>query len=334
METYDFREDYIVEEINRKKTRKVLLQFPEGVKREAFRISKYIEEKCNCEIYVSGNNCWGGCDLSLTEAKDLDVDLLVHFGHAPFVKKEFPVWYIELESKLDIKNMLKKSLSSIKGKNIGLVSSVQYIHQINDIKKFLEANKFNVLIPEKRGFSYYNGHVVGCEYNSLKLIRNNVDAFLVLGNAFHSLGAALMITDKKVYLMDERTEKIELMDKLRDKVIRQRFAMIEKVKEAKKIGIIVDLKPGQKNVGIANLLKKELKNIGKESVILIMNEVSPDKLMNFYDIEAFIETACPRIAIEDRERYEKPIITAREARVVIGKLKWDDLLNEGFIGFY
>jgi len=334
METYDFREDYIVEEINRKKTRKVLLQFPEGVKREAFRISKYIEEKCNCEIYVSGNNCWGGCDLSLTEAKDLDVDLLVHFGHAPFVKKEFPVLYIELESKLDIKNMLKKSLSSIKGKNIGLVSSVQYIHQINDIKKFLEANKFNVLIPEKRGFSYYNGHVVGCEYNSLKLIRNNVDAFLVLGNAFHSLGAALMITDKKVYLMDERTEKIELMDKLRDKVIRQRFAMIEKVKEAKKIGIIVDLKPGQKNVGIANLLKKELKNIGKESVILIMNEVSPDKLMNFYDIEAFIETACPRIAIEDRERYEKPIITAREARVVIGKLKWDDLLNEGFIGFY
>ena len=124
------------------------------------------------------------------------------------------------------------------------------------------------------------------------------------------------------------------MSKLRDKVIKQRFAIIEKIKEAKKIGIIVDLKSGQKNVGIANLLKKELKNAGKDSVILIMNEVSPDKLMNFYDIDGFIETACPRIAIEDKEKYEKPIISSREARIVIGKLSWNDLLKEGLIGFY
>ena len=332
--TYDFREKYIVEEINSRKAKKVLLQLPEGIKKEGFRIAKFIEDNCDCEVFISGNSCWGGCDLSLEEARNLNVDLLIHFGHAPFIKIDFPILYVELESKLDIIKMLKKNLKEIKEKNIGLVSSVQYIHKINEVKEFLEKNGYNVLIPEKRGFSYYNGHVVGCEYNSLKLIRNKVDAYLVLGNTFHSLGAALMVIDKKIYLLDERTEKTELMDRLRDKIIKQRFSMIEKVKDAKKIGIIVDLKPGQKNIGIANLLKKELEKIGKESVILIMDEVSPEKLMNFYDIEAFIETACPRIAIEDREKYEKPIISSREARVVVGKLSWNDLLKEGMIGFY
>ncbi len=331
---YDFKEEYIIEEINKRNAKRVLLQLPEGIKKEGFRIAKFIEENCNCEVYISGNSCWGGCDLSLNEAKDLNVDLLIHFGHAPFIKVDFPILYIELDSKLDIIKMLKKNIKDIKEKNIGLVSSVQYIHKINYVKEFLEKNGFNALIPEKRGFSYYNGHVVGCEYNSLKLIRDKVDAFLVLGNTFHSLGAALMITDKKIYLLDERTEKIELMNELRDRIIKQRFAMIEKVKDAKKIGIIVDLKPGQKNIGIANLLKKELKNIGKDSVILIMNEVTPEKLMNFYDIDAFIETACPRIAVEDKEKYEKPIISSREAKVVIGKLSWDELLREGLIGFY
>ncbi|MAG47046.1 diphthamide biosynthesis enzyme Dph2 [archaeon] len=333
-ETYDFKEEYIVEEINRKNAKKVLIQLPEGIKKEGFRISKHIEENCECEVYISGNSCWGGCDLSLEEAKNLAVDLLIHFGHAPFIKVDFPILYIELESKLDIIDMLQKSMKDIKEKKLGLVSSIQYIHKIEEVKKFLDDNGFETIIPEKRGFSHYNGHVVGCEYNSLKLIRNNVEAFLVLGNTFHSLGAALMINDKKVYLLDERNEKIELMDELRDKVTRQRFAMIEKVKGANKIGIIVDLKPGQKNVGFAKVLKKDLKEVGKDSMILLMNEVTPDKLMNFYDIDAFIETACPRIAIEDREKYEKPLISAREARVITGKISWEKLLEEGLIGFY
>src|SRR3989344_3103742 len=149
MEAYDFREKYIIDEINRKNAKKILIQLPEGIKKEGFRISKLIEDNCDCEVYISGNSCWGGCDLGLNEARDLNVDLLVHFGHAPFINVDFPILYIELESKLDIVKMLKKNVKNIKEKNIGLVSSVQYIHKINDVKRFLEENGFRVFIPEK-----------------------------------------------------------------------------------------------------------------------------------------------------------------------------------------
>ena len=34
-----------------------------------------------------------------------------------------------------------------------------------------------------------------------------------------------------------------------------------------------------------------------------MDELTPDKIMNFYNIDAFIELACPRIAIDDFAKY-------------------------------
>ena len=62
-----------------------------------------------------------------------------------------------------------------------------------------------------------------------------------------------------------------------------------------------------------------------------MDEVTQDKLTNFYNIQGFIELACPRIAIEDYGKYDKPIITYRESLVVLNEMKWEDLLEKGFL---
>ena len=38
-----------------------------------------------------------------------------------------------------------------------------------------------------------------------------------------------------------------------------------------------------------------------------MNEMTPDKLMNFYYVDAFVVLACPRIPIDDFAKYNKPL---------------------------
>ena len=53
--------------------------------------------------------------------------------------------------------------------------------------------------------------------------------------------------------------------------------------------------------------------------------------MNFYDIDCFIELACPRIAVDDFAKYSKPILTFKEALVALGEKSWDEILQEGFI---
>ena len=90
------------------------------------------------------------------------------------------------------------------------------------------------------------------------------------------------------------------------------------------------MKPGQK-FGSSQILQKELEKLGKEVIIITMNEMTIDKIMNFYNIDGFIELACPRIATEDYGKYEKPIITFKEALIVIGKISWKDLLETGFV---
>ncbi len=329
---YDFEESRIIEEINKRNAKKVLLQLPEGLKKDAFRLVEIIKKNTDSDVVVSGSSCWGGCEIAADEAKKINADLLIHFGHAPFVKADFPVLYVELYSKLDAVNLLDKNISKLKINKIGLVGSVQYIKQFESLKKYLEDNGKKVIIPKKKGFSAYDGHVVGCEYNSLKAIENEIDGFLVIGNKFHSLGAALMCVDKEVYLLNEQSNNLEWMNGEKDKVIRQRAIAIDKVKRAKKIGIIVDKKIGQYNMKIAEKLKNDFEKIGKEAIIILVNEFNPN-IMNFYNVDAFIDTACPRIAFEDFERYDKPIITSREASVVVGKRTWEELLEKGLIGF-
>ena len=62
-----------------------------------------------------------------------------------------------------------------------------------------------------------------------------------------------------------------------------------------------------------------------------MGEITNDKLVNLYDIGAFIELACPRIAIDAASLFDKPLLTAREFAVLCGDLRWEDLLERGFI---
>lgn len=330
-EKFDFEEERVVNEIKERKAKLVLLQLPEGLKKEASRLANYFENNTSAEVVVSGETCWGGCDLALEEAQNLDADLLIHYGHAPFIKKvSFPILYVEIKDKTPIQNLLKKSSKELnKYKKLGLVCSVQHIYQLEDAKEFFEKKEKEVIIPKKKGYAYYDGHVVGCEYNSLKAIANEVDAFVVIGNRFHSLGASLAVKNP-VYLLDVYNNCVLEMSKLRNKIIKQRFAAIQKVKDANKVGIIIGMKPGQK-FGSFKVIRKKFEDVEKEVVIITMREINNDKLINFYDIKVFVELACPRIAIEDYDKYEKTLVTFREALVALGEIKWEDLIENGFI---
>ncbi len=320
----------VAREVNERKVKKVLVQLPEGMKMYAFDVVDYLNKNTKAEVIVSGDSNWGGCDIAVDEAKNVKADLLIHFGHAKFIKNNFPILYVEVKDETDLNKLLRDSLTNIKKfKKIGLVSSVQHLHKLGDVKSFYELNNKKVFIPVKKGFAAYDGHVVGCEYNSLKLISSSVDCFIVIGNQFHSLGAALSVS-KPVILVDTYNMEIVDMTKLRDKIIKQRAFAISKIKSARNIGIIVGTKLGQK-FGTFETIKKKLEALGKNVSILTMNEVTQDKLTNFYNIEGFIELACPRIAIEDYGKYDKPIITFREALTITGEMKWEDLLDKGFL---
>tara|TARA_Y100000031_G_scaffold88842_1_gene97522 strand:- start:950 stop:1936 length:987 start_codon:yes stop_codon:yes gene_type:complete len=327
--TLNFEKEKLVAELKKRKPKKVLVQLPEGIKQNALEISKTIES-LGIEVIFSGETSWGGCSIDLQEAEALQVDLIVHFGHSKFIDVDFPVLYIEVKDELNLKPILEKSLKKLeKFKTLGLSYSIQHRHDIGNIKKFYEDNGKKIIFSSKKGLVEYEGHIVGCQYSGLKEIENKVDCFVILGNNFHSMGAVLSV-EKPVILIDVYNNEIKEMSKLRDKILKQRVISIEKFKEAKNIGIIIEIKPGQK-FGSPKLLIEKSKEQGKNPVVITMNEITPDKIMNFYNIDVFVELACPRIAVDDFAKYHKPILTFKEALVGLGIKSWDEILETGII---
>ena len=41
-------------------------------------------------------------------------------------------------------------------------------------------------------------------------------------------------------------------------------------------------------------------------------------------VDAYVNTACPRIAMDDSVRYDRPMLTIPEAEIVLGLRTWDD----------
>ena len=325
----NFELDKLERELRKRKPKKVLVQLAEGIKQNATEIAE-VFERLGIQVIFSGETAWGGCSIALQEAEALKVDLIVHFGHAKFINIKFPVLYIEVRDELNLEPILKKSLSHLKKfKKLGLSYSVQHRHDIPKVKKFFESHGKKIILSKKMGFAAYDGHVVGCEYTGLKAIQKNVDAFVILGNRFHSIGAAIAV-EKPVILLDVYNDEVANTEGVRDKILKQRAVSIQRLRDAKNVGIIIEIKPGQR-FGNPKYLVDELKKKGKNPVVITMNEVTPEKITNFYYIDAFVELACPRIAVDDFAKYSKPILTFREALVALDIKSWEDFLNQGAV---
>lgn len=79
-EKFDFNLEKIIKEIQKQKSKKVLLQFPDGLKPYATLISEAITERIpNIEVSIFLGSCFGACDVPNTDAQ-----LLIQFGHAPW----------------------------------------------------------------------------------------------------------------------------------------------------------------------------------------------------------------------------------------------------------
>jgi 2-(3-amino-3-carboxypropyl)histidine synthase len=327
---FDFEKDRLLEEVTKRKAKKILLQFPEGLKTEAFALSRLVESKTGATVFVSADPCYGGCDLALDDALRLNVHLIVHYGHTPYVKHTpIPVIYLEARSTEDIRMAVEATIPLLKNfTRIGLATTVQHVHQLKEAKKILEQAKKFVIISPTGGRIKYNGQILGCDFTTVKSISNQVDAFVFVGGGdFHPLGITL-VTGKPVVVADPYINKAREIEDLKRKILRQRWAVISKARKMKNFGVLLGIKIGQKNCQTATSIKNQLLKAGKEAVILSVREITPEVLMAFTNIEAFVDTACPRVAIDDAARFQKPILIPEEVQVMLGKLDWSAYAKE------
>ena len=295
---------------------RILLQFPEGLKREALKYQeKY--EKAGHEVFIASAPCYGACDLPLDEARWIKADKIVHFGHAKFVKKDLPieVEYIPYNIDVNLQAIKKAAIQLKQYKNIGLATTVQHLHQFEDMKKLFESQAQHVF-ADKGYWAINVGQVLGCDSLGLKAVEKKVDATVFVGDGmFHAL-AIDFETNKPVFVIHPQTGQLKQINEDINKLKKRRKGSILAAVNAKTFGILVSTKVGQFSLGAAINVKKELEKRGKQAVILVSNEIEPLPLNNFVLFDCYVNTACPRM-IDDTEEFGKPILNI-------------DMLNEAF----
>jgi 2-(3-amino-3-carboxypropyl)histidine synthase len=220
--------------------------------------------------------------------------------------------FIEARSDQDLIPAIRANLSTLKKLgSIGLFTTVQHINQLEKAKDFLEKNNIKILTGKSKKSAgsqgpcaFYKGQVLGCDASAAKNL--NVDSYVYVGTGeFHPIAIALE-TEKPVFKLNPLTkilEQISQQDK--KKWLARKAARLDKLNHSKKIGIILSTKPGQYKPKLADKLRKKFKN----SYVFISDTLTASDLLNFPDIDCWINTACPRL-VDDR--WHKTFVNAND----------------------
>jgi len=297
---YDFEINKIKKEIKKRKAKKILLQFPEGLKTKAEQVMKQLK---GYDVWLSAEPCFGACDI-----KTKGFDLTIHFAHSKMLPNK-KVIYIETPSDLSIKKSIKKAIPYLK-KTTTVVTTIQHIHKLKEAEEMLKKTGIKIIPAKKGKRATYKGQVLGCDGSAAL---TEAESILYIGSGyFHPLFVSF-ITKKEVIQANPYNNSVKIIKPVQWE--KEKYLRISKAMNSKNFAWVFSTKPGQKFFSS--------NKVPKEGYKIIMENITPEAL-DYLPFDAFIITACPRIVYDDWKNYKKPVLLPNEYKE-LKKIKTKDL---------
>ncbi len=308
----------IIKQLDNIGARKILLQLPDGLKPEAFDLFSKLSSKYS--VIISSDPFYGACDAGTVESYR-DVDCIVQLGHSPIPNLHYPKPMIFDEFLMDPEIELDPSIFNIlrsRGyRKIGLLFSVQYRDVAVRVREILSRSGFEPLVGRVDSRMKYPGQVLGCNFSAAHLISDDAECFLVVSTGkFHAIGVQLS-TDKETFILDLNSRSLESISKETDEFLRKRYARISRALDAQKFCIVMDTKVGQYREKLAEVIRRQVESLGKSAIMLKTSEVRPSDYENLR-CDAIVFTGCPRVSIDDEQKFPMPILTPPEFQRLFG----------------
>ncbi len=299
---------------------RIVLQVPAGLVRNAGELAAQLREHVGAPVVVASRPCFGACDLpSRDEAPRAEV--AVALGHAPIpnVRSVRPTYFVEMRTGDGDPEALARRLDDAGVPHrLGLVASVQHLGLLPPLAGALDRRGYATHVGRGDHRLAYAGQALGCNYTGAEEVAASVDAFLFVGTGrFHPLGLALAV-DRPVWSIDPLRGELEPpID--RATLVARRQLLIASVRGARRWGIVVSTFAGQNRSPTALALQARARAHGADAEILLAERVDPADLLG-RDVDAYVCTACPRIALDDSANYPRPVLTVPEFLMALGEL--------------
>ena len=320
-------EERIFKEIETKNPASVSLNGPDGILPQVQETAMNITKRFGIPAYVLADTTWGTCDLNSNGSKVLGAEIQFNIGHTINTESfEKNLILINAYDDVEFDSVAKKCVDILKGKKISLVTDSQHLHQMDKVNEILTNGGVQVKIGKGKG-QLNDGQVFGCEFYPATELKDEVDAYVFLGQSnFHAAGIALS-TNMPTYVLDPYFNEVREVTEFAQKLKKKATLAIYKAADAQSFGIIIGLKEGQLSKVFALKFKKELEKEGKDVQLFALTDITNERLKNLKGIDAFIQVACPRISTDNQ--FDKPVLSTPQANALLKILRHESI--EGYL---
>ena len=307
--------------VESRKPKVVLVNAPGGLLGQTKELMEKVKERYGVTSILSGDSCFGICDTVDGDVEALQADLALHIGHNAAVTEVGDHTYlVDAVDDVEFDGVVETAVKALaQYKRLGLATFSQHLHQLEPVKERLEQKGFQVVIGRGNNLML-KGQVFGCDFSTSYPIRNEVDAFALLGaSEFHAVGLALS-TGKPTFMLDPYMNEVTDMQAAADERRKRAVLAVYRALDARVFGVITGLKEGQKMLGRSAWISKRLEMNGRKVVQLAMRDVTGERLAPHREIEAFVQTACPRISM-DGFTFDRPVLSIPQADALVALIE-------------
>jgi 2-(3-amino-3-carboxypropyl)histidine synthase len=312
--------DELFEALRRERPARIVLQVPAGLVRNAHELVDRLRSETGAVVVLAARACFGACDFpSRDEAPRADVAVVL--GHAPIPNVALPrtTFFVEMrESGGDPSTLADLLDARHVPRRLGLVASVQHLDLVPGLSSELGRRGYDVRVGQGDRRLAYAAQALGCNYTGAEAIAGEVDAFLFVGTGrFHPIGLAFAV-DRPVWSLDPLQGTLDApID--RAELVGRRLLTVAVARDARRWGILVSTFGGQNRSPTALALQERARAKGREAEILMFDRLDPRDLEG-RAFDAYVNTACPRIALDDSANYPRPVLTPPEFLMALGDL--------------
>jgi len=205
----------------------------------------------------------------------------------------------------------KKALEGLSGiKRIVLFSSVQFSKLKKVIKQLKDIGVEVVAAHGKRTTGEYQ--LLGCDcYDGSFEPEIAGEKILYIGDGLFHPKALLHAGASELFVFNPISDEFGIISQKEiDKELKKYKANLLKFIDAKKIGVFVSSKYGQEHMKSALKLKKQE---NREVYLFLGDNLDSMEFDNFSFVDAWVNTACPRIGFDDIVSMSKPLVNINDS---------------------
>lgn len=332
---YNFEIHKTLWQIAKYNVQSVALQFPEGLLMYACAIGEILERFASTRalnVVVLGDVTYGACCIDDFTACALGCDFLVHYGHSclvPIDVTKIRVLYVFVEISFDVAHLVGCMRANFDANEpLAMLATVQFLSMLHKVRHELTAENAaektppppftKLFVPQERPLSA--GEMLGC--TSPKFAEKCGSFVYVADGRFHLEAVMIANPTLHAFQYDPFTKRMTRHHYDTQRMHAARQAAISQAAAAQTFGLIVGTLGRQSNAKVVSQLTEALQKAQKRTVRVTLSEIYPQKLAMFANVDAWIQTSCPRLSIDWGDAFDKPILTPYEANVLLRNVTW------------